>query len=475
MNQIIKAQCLVLLILSVLNAVVSWAYLDYEAPCSPSDTENVCDPSKFLKCIDNTCLCNGTMVWDVKNVERCGLKLGQVCPIYPSFRGPFCYGTAVCKESDGHLQQGICTCVSPDEPSPNGEYCIHLAHNVGEYCTQHYVTCSTTDRLICSGTQCTCESGWLVNGTVCMAGFNSTCKVGSELPIETCRSNNLLKCNPETERCECSRGTDHIWHENTKICLTKAGATCEHDDFHHYECIEKASCRTGPNGLGRICTCNKYHHPSPDGTECVQDPVERILAPGELCDPENLVEVCNYAKDNVCSCPNKNFTCSCDCEKPFLINSKGECPAGFEAPCENLPNSPINLTCNEEAYLKCHQIGENSTCGCDSPLSQFYDRVLKTCQLRVGQECDPSPDKISCPETSICRKTDGDITRCWCEHSYKPSEDERRCYYTYSATQLPHGAACQEWNYLEFCPKSWNLFCVNGTCQCPEEIEGKIW
>lgn len=103
MNQIIKAQCLVLLILSVLNAVVSWAYLDYEAPCSPSDTENVCDPSKFLKCIDNTCLCNGTMVWDVKNVERCGLKLGQVCPIYPSFRGPFCYGTAVCKGTNHHV------------------------------------------------------------------------------------------------------------------------------------------------------------------------------------------------------------------------------------------------------------------------------------------------------------------------------------------------------------------------------------
>ncbi|XP_021959107.1 fibrillin-2 isoform X2 [Folsomia candida] len=467
-----KAQYLVLFSISAVTS----KFLDYGVPCSPNDTENICDPAIFLTCVEDTCLCNETMAWDVKNVSQCSFKVMTTCPRYPAHRGPFCYGTAVCDELWGNPYDGICTCLAPDVPSPIGGYCLHLAREVGEYCTQDGVTCSVKEKLACSGTRCGCQAGWLVNGTVCMAGFNARCKVGSELPTETCRRNTLLTCNEETEKCECTRGIEHVWNEESAMCLTKIGATCEFGDVDHHSCVENSHCRTVQNDGAKICTCNQYYHASPDGMECLLDPAEKILSHGEQCDPDNLVEICNYAKDQLCTCPYQSFTCFCECDAGLLVNSRGDCEAGYKAPCSSLPNPGTNLTCNSEAFMKCRENEGNFTCGCDSPLTQAYNPLSKMCHLLVGQECDVTlnPDKISCHSTSICRTTGGESTYCWCQQNYEPSLDQASCNYNYeNQTLLLPGQECEDWNYGEFCPHVWNLICLNGTCQCPEG--GFLW
>ncbi|OXA44324.1 hypothetical protein Fcan01_20730 [Folsomia candida] len=433
--------------------------LNYESNCIPTNTISFCDTDKFLECIDYSCNCNSTMNWD-RIQNKCGINVGQACVLAPNEGDPPCYGTAVCQENSGNP---VCTCVAPDYPAENGEFCIHLVDTAGSNCRNLGVSCNAEKQLACRGSSCLCNPGWEDYRGNCYASFNTTCVSGSVIPHENCFDAFGLECSEETGRCECGLPEDEVWGEFNDfgffLCQRKVGAVCNDslDEFFDLHCVNTALCKKpSEDAPSPICVCPPGWIPSLDRLKCVP---EVVLEYGENCTIRGNTHACNRDKNLRCLCGDTH--CNCACGTGLSPSAAGVCHAGFESPCKIGDEAEDHLTCLDEAFLKC-----------DDNSAQFYDYRKQKCVLKVTEECDPAgvgdPRYIQCPATSTCRQIQ-DRHLCWCMQTYFPTGDLTSCQSSSVGTKLTHGDACNDWDYKRYCPEYFNnLFCVNSTCQCPE-------
>ncbi|XP_035712338.1 multiple epidermal growth factor-like domains protein 10 isoform X2 [Folsomia candida] len=472
---------LAILHLAKVSAVI---YLRAGDTCDNSDVERICDPSLFLNCINSICGCNDTLQLEQPAsyiLATCAIKLGQVCQSDVDPAKPGCIINSKCVTKSEIDLNGICTCVEPDSPSPDGDFCYHLADKTSEFCGQLMpgVTCNAEGKLFCSsGSRCTCEEGWISAGG-CYANYTYPCKTSSNHTWELCPppayGEYHLKCSSEENgQCECLFHEENIWIPNPSGgpgtfpgCYFRPGASCEDIQEHEMYCVELSRCRgISPN---RVCTCVDYFAPNDDSTLCLHAPAE-LLEYGENCRDTYPRAVCNSF--NMLECDYPCFDCVCVCQSGYSINTAlNLCQAAHGSVCDSVEGAPFpNMTCNSEEFLTC----VDSNCACENEATQYFNPITSECGLLAHENCTTQPNTIRCTLGTTCQHIQDNTSRCRCPTRMKATENRTACEQNPTLVILSFNETCDIWDVeTSFCNNLQDLSCQGSICSCPSE--GHVW
>ncbi|XP_060560578.1 fibropellin-1-like [Ruditapes philippinarum] len=425
------------------NAICNGTVCDCEDGYSWNGTQcngqNLCDPcdpsnptcSSELTCSSDTyrceCLTNQVQVGD-----NCyGTRVGEPCTTTPDtciddnagcngtvcdclqgykFNGTFCVGQHLCDLCDSATllcdSNLVCSsetykCECPTDEVQIGDDCYGT--RVGEACTTVTDTC-TDDNAECNGTVCTCVTGFIWNGSLCVGpGLCDPCDPATP----SCGSG--LVCSGTTYRCECPSDevqiTDGCY--GTDIgddCLTTL-TTCVDDNA---ECSSGTCSCSSPftfNATLGICVGPNLDDP------CDSDSCGTGLTCGttsQRCECETpRVQI-----DNVCY--GTRVTESCTVNHDTCIDDNAECLAGV---CTCLTGyswnglicvgSEIDDPCDSSSCGDGLVCGPTNRCECESPRVQ----VNNLCYALICDNCTTNSDCLG--TNQICLNY-----TCQCDTNY---------------------------------------------------------
>ncbi|XP_021943063.2 platelet endothelial aggregation receptor 1 [Folsomia candida] len=397
----------------------------------PCDTENPCDPSKYLQCgfLSNTCECMNTLnTWYDHQDQICKLLVDVKCDRGEGFQS--CVTNAFC----------------PETLNPT----------------------------------CTCDQGFASNSERrCFLPYDAECDVSDTVPgdPDRCDPAGFLKCARVNNGyfCKCLDYENSFYNPNTKKCYLLSSANCNLTN-NSMPCLENGHCDI----WDRTCKCDEGTPVTPErrchlmhGSDC--DPFKdtcNIMGHVNchtnlekcLCTPEPEAifypaeSGCRLLENAGCSvaegaqrCIN-NSEClpsvgseprRCKCMYNLSPNKNRECHLTYDDRCDTRDDY-----CDPAGYLKC---SSDNTCSCLNPNS-FYDVGARECRYRVGASCRPGQAEQNCGKNAACSLV---TETCECNPLYEDAGNGD-CLRSFDAP------CSQE----DPCNGRNRLHCYLGRCQC---------
>ncbi|XP_043926817.1 fibrillin-2-like [Protopterus annectens] len=398
----------------------------------------------------------------------------------------------------------ICTATTPSPTTASYNGCLNLP------CSPN-ATCTATD--LQGGYNCSCNSGFTGNGTVCTdvnECLASPCPTGTvcfntqgsfycsspSVTAQTDGCTNACSANATctknnstgTSSCVCKQGftgngTTCIDINECAYTSCSSNATCINTPGS-YSCV----CAAGFTGDGQICVdineCSNTTSPCRPGMTCVNTVGSYMCssttpspttAPSLGCSQGNKPLCCNVRSD---SCKPANSSCFCD--SSCLMFS--DCCSDYKNNCLNATyNGCLNSPCSPNATCTATDLRGSYYCSCNPGFtgngticSDINECLASPCP--TGTVCFNTQGSFYCSSPSVTAQTDGCTNACsvnaTCTKNNSTGSSNCVCKQGFTG----NGTICTDINECAYTNCSSNATCINTpgsyTCVCAAGFTG---